>query len=173
MQPTSSMHVVNHSLNEPGAMCTARALPRGSPRGETRTSQAAGPAYAVHAYTGCMYVVRYLVVARVGSADGLRACVRCSAAVALRVASRAEGSSFFCSLSFWFFRRLCVQRHPRPNPSMGGFVDSEELAELGYTVVRSFLTPCECERARAAIDGAFGSPTQAVKGDLVGFPSQV
>ena len=57
--------------------------------------------------------------------------------------------------------------------SMGGLIDSAELAELGYTVVRSFLTPSECEQARAAIDGTFGPPTQAIEGDLVGFPSQV
>jgi hypothetical protein len=57
---------------------------------------------------------------------------------------------------------------------MGGLVDTAELAELGYTVVRNFLTPSECARARAAIDGAFGStPTDAVNGDLIGFPSQV
>ena len=54
-------------------------------------------------------------------------------------------------------------------------VDTEELAALGYTVVRSFLTPEECARARAAIDSAFGAePVEAVPPErlLEGFPSQ-
>ena len=53
-----------------------------------------------------------------------------------------------------------------------GIVDTDELAELGYTVIRSFLSPDECARARLAIDGAFGpQPVEAVD-HLVGFPSQ-
>ena len=52
-------------------------------------------------------------------------------------------------------------------------VDTEELADLGYTGVRGFLGPKECARAREAIDGAFGaSPIEAVPHELEGFASQ-
>jgi hypothetical protein len=56
---------------------------------------------------------------------------------------------------------------------MAAVVNLEELAELGFTVVRGFMSPAECARARAAIDEAFGpAPVESVPHELGGFPSQ-
>jgi hypothetical protein len=62
---------------------------------------------------------------------------------------------------------------PGPDDHAHRLVDTAELAELGYTVVRGFLTGAECNRARTAIDGAFGpEPTEKVPHELAGFASQ-
>lgn len=52
-------------------------------------------------------------------------------------------------------------------------VDIDELAALGYTVVRNFLSPPECAEVREAMDGQFGAePTEQVPHELIGHPSQ-
>ena len=70
---------------------------------------------------------------------------------------------------------------------MAPLVDTEELAELGFTIVRGFLSREQCARARAAMDGQFGpergeaiaaadadqaSGTVSHETRLVGHPSQ-